>query len=247
MKIESALTEEEDGVPSLACAQLAAFINGIKLDANAEAELDNALKFVQEAYKHELLHEGENVLLSGLVKRRKDILHSAKIMPALNKSLASLETSVTYRTREIWNLALDIPRLKKVTLVIDACNAILRSRVWSKMTADFTFDQAKQHFIEACKSRRHCFHSIEIVFDGTNFVTTSEKVADNVTVTFAAKKEEEHNADNVIIAMVPRLKESGNAELVWVVTDDYGLRDKLEDACDAFVTTFAVPPFFLTN
>ena len=246
LRIDSAL-KDNDAITSLACSQLTAFINGIKLDSQAEAELNNALKFVEDAYEHELIHEEEKELLEECVKRRKGILKTSSITPALQKSFETLEPVSTFRTREIWNFAFDIPVLKRVTLVIDACNAILRSSFWKKMAADYTFEQAKQHFIESCVSKRQCFQAINIVFDGTNIVSTSEKFADNVTVTFAAQKDEEHNADNAIIEMLPRLKESDGTDLVWVATDDYGLRYKLEGDCDAFVRTTAIPQFFLAK
>ncbi len=246
LRIDSAL-KEDDAITSLACSQLTAFINGIKLDSQAETELNSALKFVEDAYEHELIHEEEKELLVECVKRRKGILKTSSITPALHKSFETLEPVPTFRTREIWNFAFDIPVLKRVTLVIDACNAILRSSFWKKMAADYTFEQAKQHFIESCVSKRQCFQAINIVFDGTNIVSTSEKFADNVTVTFAAQKDEEHNADNAIIEMLPRLKESDGADLVWVATDDYGLRYKLEGNCDAFVRTTAIPQFFLAK
>ena len=246
LRIDSAL-KEDDAITSLACSQLMAFINEIKLDSQAENELNSALKFVRDAYEHELLHEGEEEMLEDYIKRKKGMLKNTSIMSALNNSLKTLETPAPARTREIWNLALDIPILKSVTLVIDACNAILRSDVWKKMTENYTFEQAKQHFIESCVSKRQCFQAINIVFDGTNIVQTSEKFADNVTVIFAAQKDEEHNADNAIIEMLPRLKESDGANLVWVATDDYGLRYKLEGNCDAFVRTTAIPQFFLVK
>ena len=64
-----------------------------------------------------------------------------------------------------------------------------------------------------------------------------------MTVIYARRVQEEHNADLAIIDKMARLHES--SEKLWLVTDDTDLKNAVVDTCDAYVVPEAFTNFIL--
>ena len=136
--------------------------------------------------------------------------------------------------------------LPSVNIVIDACNVILKNGShWERIinsTAQNGFTTASRQFIERCRKKSHFFNSITIIFDSVNQLSTIETDG-NMTVVYARRIQEEHNADLAIIDKIADLHES--SEKVWLVTDDTDLKNAVVDTCDAYVIPEAFTNFIL--
>lgn len=229
---------------SLAFLQLEALVSSIKLDQNAEQTLKKVSVFIHHAGEHDMLLHHEIQRLDALVAKRKNLLKSLKLAP-LEKALETLEQEETKRQRpEIWNFTKHSTLLPKVTLIFDGYNAMKRNELWLQIEQRNSFDVARKHFVRSIQSKQNCFKNVEIVFDGTGTTTTYETITDRFKVVYAAHINEEHNADDFIVERVINLRCSETSDLIWVVTNDYDLREQLQDYCDAFVETSAIPGFF---
>ncbi|MBR5025273.1 MAG: hypothetical protein IKX48_09410, partial [Victivallales bacterium] len=78
--------------------------------------------------------------------------------------------------------------------------------------------------------------------DSVNQLSTIETDG-NMTVIYARRVQEEHNADLAIIDKIAALHES--SEKVWLVTDDMELKHTVVDTCDAYVVPEAFTNFIL--
>lgn len=190
-----------------------------------------------------LLHH-EIQRLDALVAKRKNLLKSLKLKP-LEKSLETLEQEEVKRQRpEIWNFSKHSTLLPKVTLIFDGYNVMKRNELWLQLEQRTSFDVSRKHFVKSILNKQNAFKNIEIVFDGTGTITTYETITDRFKVVYAAHINEEHNADDFIVQRVINLRCSEENTLIWVVTNDHDLREQLQDYCDAFVETTAIPGFF---
>ena len=133
-------------------------------------------------------------------------------------------------------------QLSQTMIVIDGYNAIKCSKYWANIEQKYGLDQARQSFLDACKRQRRSFKEWLIVFDGNNPILNHvENDGDGMTIVFAAKKHDEHNADDYILEHLRKLPPDDSP--VWLVTDDYGLRHQAEPFCQALVATSVLEDF----
>lgn len=244
----NALLKDDEETLSFASAQLKATINSIPLDAQAEKHFGEITQFIANAVQHGLLFTDEQNMLLRQIDNQRTVLKrlSRQLLDNAVRNLAAPPTSPT-QTPELWFFARNLPLLPRVTLIMDGYNVMKRNDVWLRMETNSGFNLARQHFINTCKAKTRYFTAIELVFDSPHNLTTREAISDKLSVTFAAHVDEEHNADNVIINRVRQLRNSAAADLIWVVTDDHGLRSQIEGVASAFIPASAIPNFFLLS
>ena len=234
---------------SLAFAQFEAYIQAIKLDDEADGLLREGSAFVQQAFEHELLTDRESKELQKLINERLAMLNEQRRVQMRLKAKAEREAAMPVSVPEpisIMQLGRFICDMHKVTIIFDGYNTMKRNEPWKSYEQQRFFDVARYEFVATIKRQAHFFQQVELVFDGRGTTMTSEKDADaaNVSLIYSAYIHGEHDADNCIIERARTLRTNRPDALIWVVTNDFGLRKQLHDTCDAFVDTTAIPAFF---
>lgn len=234
---------------SLAFAQFEAYIQSIKLDDEADGLLREGSAFVQQALEHELLTDKESKGLQKLINERLAMLNEQRRVQMRLKAKAEREAADTVSAPEpisIMQLGRFIGDMHKVTIIFDGYNTMKRNEPWKSYEQQRFFDVARYEFVATIKRQAHFFQQVELVFDGRGTTMTIEKDADvaNVNLIYSAYIHGEHDADNCIIERARTLRTNCPDALIWVVTNDFGLRKQLHDTCDAFVDTTAIPAFF---
>ena len=142
----------------------------------------------------------------------------------------------THAPREIMRVEQELARLGEdieVALIVDAYNVIKRIPELAAIEERQGQPAAREQFRDLCRKAARHVDTIELVFDGEGPVATREAEG-GVVVVFAPRRREDQNADDYIVARLPVLRQ--RADVIWLVTEDQGLRERSRDDCDAFIT-----------
>ena len=249
-ELQNAINGETDEIPlSHTALQLYTELQNIHVNTpETEAELKRLQDFIETSEQHGLILPGEKETLFNLIAKQQELhqnIRQLKSKHFLPKSAEAEE--ILHRDKQvILVMANFLAVLPSVNIVIDACNVILKNGShWERIinsTAQNGFTTASRQFIERCRKKSHFFNSITIIFDSVNQLSTIETDG-NMTVVYARRIQEEHNADLAIIDKIADLHES--SEKVWLVTDDTDLKNAVVDTCDAYVIPEAFTNFIL--
>ncbi len=249
-ELQNAINGETDEMPlSHTALQLYLELQNIRVNTpETEQELKRLQDFIETSEQHGLILPEEKETLFKLITKHQELhqnirqLKSAHFLP---KS-AEAEEILQRDKQVILVMAQFLAVLPSVDIVIDACNVILKNGShWERVinsTPQNGFSTASKQFIERCRKKSRFFNSITVVFDSENQLSTIETDG-NMTVVYARRIQEEHNADLAIIDKITALHES--SEKVWLVTDDTDLKHAVVDACDAYVVPEAFTNFIL--
>ena len=249
-ELQNAINGETDEIPlSHTALQLYTELQNIHVNTpETEAELKRLQDFIETSEQHGLILPGEKETLFNLIAKQQELhqnIRQLKSKHFLPKSAEAEE--ILHRDKQvILVMANFLAVLPSVNIVIDACNVILKNGShWERIinsTAQNGFTTASRQFIERCRKKSHFFNSITIIFDSVNQLSTIETDG-NMTVVYARRIQEEHNADLAIIDKIATLHES--SEKVWLVTDDTDLKNAVVDTCNAYVIPEAFTNFIL--
>ena len=249
-ELQNAINGETDEIPlSHTALQLYTELQNIHVNTSeTEAELKRLQDFIETSEQHGLILPCEKETLFNLIAKQQELhqnIRQLKSKHFLPKSAEAEE--ILHRDKQvILVMANFLAVLPSVNIVIDACNVILKNGShWERIinsTAQNGFTTASRQFIERCRKKSHFFNSITIIFDSVNQLSTIETDG-NMTVVYARRIQEEHNADLAIIDKIADLHES--SEKVWLVTDDTDLKNAVVDTCDAYVIPEAFTNFIL--
>ena len=92
----------------------------------------------------------------------------------------------------------------------------------------------REELAKLCKPAAERFAQLEIVYDGEAALTRCETDGP-LTITYAPKLQESQNADNYIVKKATEI--TSTPARIWIVTNDYGLRARLNQTCHAFIST----------
>ena len=249
-ELQNAINGETDEMPlSHTALQLYLELQNIRVNtSDTEQELKRLQDFIETSEQHGLILPNEKETLFKLITKHQELhqnirqLKSAHFLP---KS-AEAEEILQRDKQVILVMAQFLAVLPSVDIVIDACNVILKNGShWERVinsTPQNGFSTASKQFIERCRKKSRFFNSVTVVFDSENQLSTIETDG-NMTVVYARRIQEEHNADLAIIDKITTLHES--SEKIWLVTDDTDLKHAVVDACDAYVVPEAFTNFIL--
>ena len=138
-------------------------------------------------------------------------------------------------------------RLADIALVVDGCNAMLRSSYWHDEIEFLGEKEARKEFVTRIgRLLAPRLRAITLVFDGQGVTDTVETYG-KVKVIYAAHTEESQNADNCIVRLLGLLQEDdetdgaeGDGPELIVCTDDSGLEARVADLCDGILDTTAL-------
>ena len=148
-------------------------------------------------------------------------------------------------------------RLVGIDLVVDGCNAMLRSTYWHDEIVFLGEQEARREFITRVgRLLAPRFHALTLVFDGQG-VTDTIETCGRVKVIYAAHTEESQNADNCIVRLLDSLQpdDGGDGQEaagedaaparddgpeIIVCTDDGGLEARIANLCDGILETTAL-------
>ena len=152
-------------------------------------------------------------------------------MPAEDKDAPAVEAAAP---PEIWDVESELRRRGEAppSLIVDGYNVIRRDRALDEMTDGDGLAQARELLCQWCRARSSHFRRIDIVFDGVGLLAQRE-TADTVAVVFSGQPADSQNADDCIVRQATAWHADGQP--TWVVTDDYGLRHRLEATASAFI------------
>ena len=212
-------------------------IKTVRLDKQeCAATLQEIKQFLQQKFWRQILSSAEQSKLHDILeqqnKRHQHIL-------AQNKNNAAGNTA---SSKEIWHLTQHFADFKRTNIYVDACNLMLRAPEWQEIMKDKGQAETRRLLVEKCKKKVHLFRQIALVFDGVEAMDCIDNIGNNFSLHFAAKKHEEQNADNYLVEMLQK-KMRDPKQISWIVTDDYGLRNRLQELCDAAVPAEAFAKF----
>ena len=249
-EIQNAINGETEELPlSNTALQLYLELQNIHVNTpETEQELKRLQDFIEISEQHGLILPNEKETLLKLITKHHELHQNIRQLKSehfLPKS-AEAEEILQRDKQVILVMAQFLAVLPSVDIVIDACNVILKNGShWERIinsTAQNGFTTASKMFIERCRKKSRFFNSVTVVFDGENQLSTIETDG-NMTVIYARRIQEEHNADLAIIDKIATLHES--SEKVWLVTDDTDLKNAVVDTCDAYVVPEAFTNFIL--
>lgn len=205
--------------------------------------LEELLKWLHQEPLRTLLPATEREALSALVTRRQAELRRLAIAHALAAAAAPRPPA---GPREVANLgwallaAPDNPPL----LLVDACNVLLVLPDYAAVATTHMAEE-RPRLSRVCQLRNAGFAGIELIYDGQGAVSTRENKGSGVTEVFAAHRGEDQNADDYIVRRVTDLAKDPQSPPVWLVTADFGLRNRAAAAgCVALVSPAAFQAHF---
>jgi hypothetical protein len=249
-EIENAINGETDDIPlSNTALQLYEQLQNIPVNTQeTELELKRLQEFIEMSEQRGIILPNEKETLFNLIAKQQELhqnIRQLKSKHFLPKS-AEAEEILQRDKQVILVMANFLAVMPSVNIVIDACNVMLKhGSHWERIisgTAQNGFNAASKQFIERCRKKSRFFNSMTVIFDSVNQLSTIETDG-NMTVTYARRVQEEHNADLAIIDKIAALHESSGK--VWLVTDDMELKHTVVDTCDAYVVPEAFTNFIL--
>ncbi|MCK5801295.1 MAG: NYN domain-containing protein, partial [Lentisphaeria bacterium] len=208
---------------------LQARVKTLHINADPTREAEAILQLLDSRIAVELLGDEAVAELRTLCRERVALTDHSQ---SAQESPAEAEPG---QVPEVWSLdcAADSGECTGVWLLVDGYNVIKRTQALAALEAECGLAAARDKLVGLLERSASPFEGVEVVFDGTGQVSESEQTG-RVRVVFSGCNADSQNADTHIVkrAEVQRGRGCG----VWVVTDDYGLRERLEDICAAFVS-----------
>lgn len=226
--------------PDLAAALLGRIKNA-QLGTDATAELEHLKRVLDTDVVRELLGARVHGRLSHL-ERTHSQLAADRLLDATTPPPSPANPP---EEREIWNLAerLGCHPAATVWLFVDGYNAIRRVGEWARIEQEQGLPAARHLLCDLCRRHAHRFAHVEIVFDGTETTAATESCA-GVQVVYSRAAGESQNADDHLVQRLRTIHR--RADITWLVTDDFGLRERVRDCCDAFVPPVLLHRFLLS-
>jgi hypothetical protein len=219
-------------------SQMIAFIKGLKADDKVWSKLDEVAAFLDSPVGRGVLTPNEVDTVRAQLEKRRDLCRMT-MDSILDMQPQRQSELVAEKCREIMAISNFREEFHATELFIDAYNVIKRDRIWAQMEQNVGgFAQARQDFIARCAALSKMFRRITLVFD-SDAITANVEHRDNLTIVYVAKTTQDQNADNYIVERLSTLRENDRERGVhnprWLVTDDYVLRLRVEECCDAVV------------
>lgn len=215
---------------------LMACIRGVCQSSENQEDLDAVDVLLAHGLLAEFLGAVQTARLTAASAERRAFLEEC-LREKLSRPAVLIPSQHT-RTepREIWDLPGALEKSTKdgigVRLFVDGYNAIRRVRPLSGIENRNGLAVARSTFLDLIRRRQEAFTTVEVVFDGTG--TLSQREADgNLTLVYSGSLTESQNADIYLTARLHAL--AGTGGQVWLVTDDFGLRDHVRTCCQAYI------------
>ncbi len=227
--------------PDLAAALLGRIKNA-QLGSDATAELEHLKQILDTDVVRELLGDRVHGRLSQLERTHSQLAADRLLDATAGPATPSANPP---EEREIWNLAerLGCHPPATVWLFVDGYNAIRRVGEWARIEQEQGLPAARHLLCELCRRHAHRFAHVEIVFDGTETTAATESCA-GVRVVYSRAAGESQNADDHLVQRLHMVHD--RADVTWLVTDDFGLRERVRNRCDAFVPPVLLQRFLLS-
>jgi len=199
----------------------------VRLDDSAPQVFTEIRQFLEHDLTRRLLQPEELQAVQRLLEEQRT-KHNHMVSSRDANTVSHAHTS------EIWFLTQHIQNFHRTSLYIDGCNLLLCDPQWKELSQKRGQAAARTDIVEKCKSKASLFKGIHLIFDGTEYQDSIEKLDAGLTLHFAARKQSDQNADNYLVQL---LKETPKVaqQLRWVVTKDIGLQTRVAHLCDAIV------------
>lgn len=241
-EIREALGEmdTDSEAPDLAAALLSRIKNA-QLGSEAAAELERLKQILNLDVVRELLGPQVHDRLCQLQRTHTQLAADRLLDTVSPPQPTTLQTE----EREVWDLAERLGCYPPATvwLFIDGYNAIRRVGEWARVEQEQGLLAARRLLCDLCRRQAHRFAHVEIVFDGTETTAATESCT-GVTVVYSRASGESQNADDHLVQRLHTIHE--RADVTWLVTDDFGLRERVRASCDAFVPPVLLQRFLLS-
>ena len=212
------------------------------LDApDGASRLDQVAALLETPIIQDALRGGEGIAITGLLQNRCHSIAERMSLAEHGDSVSGTEPMSSHHAVEIWHVndvlvsgGIEDPPW----LFVDGYNLLKRVHALALVEQSEGLAAAREHLLGLCRGVAHRFGRFEIVFDGMGTVSSRETHA-GVTVVFTAQTHDSQNADRYIKRQLASARR--DATVLWLVTDDYGLRYHTETLADAFLPT---DPFY---
>ena len=206
------------------------------LEEAPAAALDDIERTVRLDVIRCLLGPEQTERILAAVQRRRTLLEQIRTDTEMAQAESPHLSAAAREPREIWNLTEELQGgtpAERVWLYVDGYNAIRRVASLARIEEQQGLARARDLFCSRCRAQAAKFAHFEIVFDGVG--TLSERLTERaLTVVFTAQVESSQNADMYLAERLRQARQK--APVIWLVTVDYGLRARVQDVCDAFIT-----------
>lgn len=228
------------------CSEAAARLEQfVKSQSNSDEGLLEMLDRVHEFTESRLgklllSHPGDQERLQQLVARKQT--DCAIAQGAFSELITQrVNTKVTSNMLHITQLKKFEERFSEVEVYVDGYNVIKRDPYWAAQeTTTNGFSVTRSEFVKLCERVAKNFRELTVVFDSDVVVDNIERRG-NLTIVYVAKTNESQNADNYIVGKLAELaqkdQENGATAHRWLVSDDFKLRLRVSETCEASVLT----------
>jgi hypothetical protein len=216
--------------PDLAAALLYRLKNA-HLGDDADEELARLRAMLDLDIVREVLGPKMHARLTNLEHTRRELAKDALLDLQAG---ATPEAETATGNQEVWDLAerLHDEPPASVWLFIDGYNAIRRVPDLHRLEQEKGMAAARDRFCALCRRCAHQFGHVEIVFDGIESTAATESCA-GVRIVYSRSASDSQNADEHLVRRLHSVRD--RCSTIWLVTDDFGLRERVADCCDAFV------------
>ncbi|MEI8078308.1 MAG: NYN domain-containing protein [bacterium] len=218
-------------------------VGAVAVNTTGILRLEELMRWLHQEPLRTLLSTVEREALGALVTQRQAELRRLAIAHALTAAAAPRPP---VGPREVANLgwALLAAPDKPPLLLVDACNVLLVLPDYAAV-ATLRMAEERPRLSRVCQRRSAGFAGIELIYDGQGAVSTRENQGNGVTEVFAAHRGEDQNADDYIVRRVADLVKDPQSPPVWLVTADFGLRNRAAAAgCVALISPAAFQAHF---
>ncbi len=226
--------------------RLTNYVREIPFAPEAFRKFDDVQKIMESDLGKSLLPPEEQKALTLLLERRRGLCRRAlepRLAPAPSRTSETVAGEMQFINQMSWFIS----EFPNVEVFVDGYNVLKRDPHWSSMQNNVAgLGVARNNFIECCERVAKLFKHLTLVFD-SDLTTGNIEHRGNLTIVFVAKLTEDQNADNYLVETLQTLKEKDLEENVtstrWLVTDDFELRLRVQECCDAIVIDSAFAAF----
>ncbi len=242
-KLRGEVTEGANSIELLP-SRLVEHIKMRPMNASAFVELDRVEEFLASPLGKDILRPDEIAALQEALASRRKLCRQAVAAASAQKPVLenqNLTGSLQVHAQLSWL----IDKFPEAEVFVDGYNVIKTDPYWSELEKSVNgFSATRTDFINHCARLAKRFRHLTIVFD-SDMVTSTIEHHGNLSIVYVARTTEDQNADNYLVAELARLadedQERQESHTRWVVTDDLGLRYRLQGVCQAIILnqTFA--------
>lgn len=201
------------------------------------SRLNQVAAVLETPIVQDVLRTGEGADIADLLQKRRHAIAERMSLAEHGDSVRGTEQSIPHHTVEIWHVD-DVLASSGAGfspwLFVDGYNLLKRVDSLSCIEQSEGLAAARERLLALCRGVAHRFGRLEVVFDGLGMMASRE-TRDGVTVVFTAQTHDSQNADRYIMRQLNSVRHE--AGVLWLVTDDYGLRYHTETLADAFLPT----------